>query len=138
MNSATACRFLLLVIPVTWVIIRLLPAEHPRYGNLQVVAWQAQDHQPHQEADTFVSHESWFKAHYQSHYTASGYDDNHYRLAYQYGFDLALDPHNQKMDWTIIEPHARQNWDNSSMGQWNQQYQAVRYGWEQGVKINSG
>lgn len=38
MNSATVFQFLILVIPVVWVVIRLLPAEHPRYGNLKVIA----------------------------------------------------------------------------------------------------
>jgi hypothetical protein len=33
MNSATAFRFLILMIPVAWVIVRLFPDEHPRYGN---------------------------------------------------------------------------------------------------------
>lgn len=32
MNCATAFRFLILVIPAAWVVFRLLPAEHPRYG----------------------------------------------------------------------------------------------------------
>lgn len=38
MNCATAFRFLILVIPTVWVVFRLLPAEHPRYGNLRDVA----------------------------------------------------------------------------------------------------
>jgi ABC-type nickel/cobalt efflux system permease component RcnA len=138
MNSTTVFRFLILVIPAVWVIVRLLPAEHPRYGNLRAVAQQAQDHQSHQEADQFVSYESLFKAHYQSHYATSGYDYSHYRLAYKYGFDLAHDPDNQKMDWKTIEPLARQNWDEGVMGRWSQHGQAILYGWEQGVKINTG
>jgi len=144
MSSATALRFLILVIPVAWVVIRLLPAEHPTYGNLRAIA--SQEHHVEQEIpgreketfDKFVSHESRFKTHYQSHYTTSGYDYNHYRLAYRYGFDLALDPHNQQMDWNSIEPQARQNWDERIMGLWSQHNQAVLYGWEHGVKLNSG
>ncbi|HWF61684.1 MAG TPA: hypothetical protein VN666_15420 [Nitrospira sp.] len=42
MNSATAFRFLILVIPAVWMVIRLLPAEHPRYGNLKVIASQVE------------------------------------------------------------------------------------------------
>ncbi len=135
MNSATAFRLLILVIPVAWVVIRLLPVEHPRYGHLRAVAQQAQN-ESHHEADTFVSHEPLFKAHYQSHYTTSGYGYSHYRLAYKYGFDLALDPDNQKMDWNSIEPHARQNWNEGIMGLWIQHRQVVLYGWEQGIKVN--
>jgi hypothetical protein len=47
MKAATAFRFLLLVIPVVWVVIRLLPAEHPQYGNLRAIA--SQERQSHEE-----------------------------------------------------------------------------------------
>jgi hypothetical protein len=144
MSSATAFRFLILVVPVAWVIIRLLPAEHPKYGNLRAITSQEQQAtqgmtgRDNETFDKFVSRESWFKAHYQSHYTTSGYDYNHYRLAYKYGFDLALDSYNQQRDWNSVEPHARQNWDERIMGPWSQHNQAVFYGWEQGAKLNSG
>jgi hypothetical protein len=57
-------------------------------------------------------------------------------LAYKYGFDLTLDPDNQRMDWKSIELQARQNWNEGIMGQWSQYRQAVLYGWEQGMRIN--
>ena len=146
-NSATTFRILILVIPVVWVVIRLVPAEHPRYGNLRAMASQAQEAQSHHmeqgttglnkdTSDRFANLESLFKAHYQSHFITSGYEYNHYRLAYKYGFDLTLDPDNQKMGWTSVEPHARQNWDEGIMGPWSQHRSAVLYGWEQGLKIN--
>lgn len=144
MNSVPVFRILILVIPVVWLIIRLVPAEHPQYGNLRALA--SQEHQSHQgttgqhkdRSDTFASHESSFKAHYQSHYARLGYDFNHYRLAYKYGFDLALDPENRKKDWSSLEPQARQNWNEGIMGQWSQHRQAVLYGWDQGLKVNGG
>ncbi|OQW30991.1 MAG: hypothetical protein A4E19_20720 [Nitrospira sp. SG-bin1] len=144
MNSATAFRFLILIVPAVWVIFRLLPAEHPPYGNLRALA--SHEQQSHQETtgrdktpfEQFAGHESMFKTHYQSHYAASGYDYNHYRLAYKYGFDLARDPDNQKMNWNSIEPQARQNWNEGIMGRWSQHHQAVLYGWEQGIKVNGG
>lgn len=136
MNSTTVVRFLILVIPVVWVIIRLMPADHPQYGNLRVAAQQTQTHRSDQEADKFVGRESLFKSHYQSHYATSGYDYNHYRLAYKYGFDLALDPDNQKMDWKSVEPLARQNWNEATMGRWNQHHEAILYGWEQALTVN--
>lgn len=138
MHSSSAFRWLILVIPVAWVIIRLLPAEHPRYSHLQVAAQQAQGQPSPHETDHFVSHESLFKAHYQSHYATSGYDYNHYRLAYKYGFDLALDPDNQKMGWKSVEPQARQNWNENLMGLWSQHNNAMLYGWEQGLTVNGG
>lgn len=136
MNSTTAFRFLILVIPVAWVILRLLPAEHPRYGHLQVAAQHAQDQPSHHEADAFISRESQFKAHFQSHYATSGHEYHHYRRAYKYGFDLALDPDNQKMGWNSVEPHARHNWNEGISGLWNDHRQAVLYGWEEGLKTN--
>ncbi len=136
MNSATAFRWLILVIPVAWVAIRLLPAEHPRYGHLQIAAQQALDQPSHHEVDPFVRHESLFTAHYQSHYATSEYDFPHYRLAYKYGFDLTLDPDNRKLDWKSIELQARQNWNERLMGLWSQHHEAVLYGWEQGLTLN--
>ena len=138
MNSATAFRYLILVIPVAWVVIRLMPAEHQRYGHLQVAAPHDRDQLSPHETDQFVSQESLFRAHYQSHFATSGYEYHHYRLAYKYGFDIARDPDNQKMDWKSIEPLARQNWNEAVMGAWSQHHQAVLYGWEQGVKVNGG
>jgi hypothetical protein len=79
-----------------------------------------------------------FKAHYQSHYATSGYDYHHYRPAYKYGFDLALDPDNQKIGWSSVEPQARQNWNEGVMGRWGHHQQAILYGWEQGIKIAGG
>ena len=144
MNSVTAFRWLILVVPVAWVVIRLLPAEHPQYGNLRAIA--SQEHQAQQgtarqnqeTSDKFASHESSFKAHYRSHYATSGYDFNHYRLAYKYGFDLALDPDHQKVKWSSLELQARENWNEGIMGQWSQHREAVRYGWEQRLKLNGG
>jgi hypothetical protein len=92
----------------------------------------------HPEPDKFMSSESLFTAHYQLHYAASGYDYHHFRLAYKYGFDLALDPDNQKMGWENVAPHARQNWNEGVLGPWSQHQQAIRYGWEQGTKIPAG
>lgn len=142
MKASTAFRFLLLLIPVVWVVIRLLPAEHPQYRNLRSIA--SQEHQSDQattggnneSSDTFVNHDSSFKAHYQSHYATSGYDFNHYRLAYKYGFDLARDPDNRKMEWGSLEPEARKNWNEKLMGLWSEHRQAVVYGWEQGLKLH--
>ena len=144
MTSTTAVRFLLLLIPVVWVVIRLLPAEHSQYGNLRTIV--SQEHQSEQEttgrnkeaSDTFANHDSSFRAHYQSHFATSGYDFNHYRLAYKYGFDLALDQDNRKMEWNSLELQARQNWNEKLMGLWSQHRLAVRYGWEQGLKIHGG
>lgn len=144
MNSATAFRFLILIVPAVWVIIRLLPAEHTQYGNLRAIALQKQQapqgttSRDKETVDSFVTHESIFKIHYQSHFATSRYDYHHYRLAYEYGFDLALDPGNQNRDWSSIEPQARQNWNEGIMGQWSQHRQAVLYGWDQGLKLNSG
>lgn len=140
----TAFRFLLLVIPVVWVVIRLLPAEQPQHGNLRIIG--SQERQSAREttggneesSDGFANLESSFKSHYQSHYATSGYDFHHYRSAYKYGFDLTLDPDHRKMGWSSLEPRARQNWNEKLMGLWSQHRGAVLYGWEQGLKLHGG
>ncbi len=138
MSAASIIRILILVIPAAWIVFRLMPVERSRYDNIRIAAQEAQAPPSHREPDKFVSRESVFKAHYQSHYTASGFAYTHYRLAYKYGFDLALEPDSQNMDWKTIEPQARRNWNEGSLGPWSQHHDAVRYGWEEGLKTNSG
>ena len=149
MTTTTAFRFLILVIPFTWVILRLMPAEQHSYGHVHLVSSQAQEPARQQKQDRiagmtdrekeafdkFVKHESRFKDHYQSHFSTSHYEYNQYRPAYQHGFELGLDPRYRKMDWSRVEPEARRTWDESTMGLWSQYKDAVRYGWEQGVAL---
>lgn len=149
MKTTTAFRFLILVIPFVWVIMRLIPAEQHSYSTVRLVASQAQE-QPRQQKqdriadmtdrkkealDKFVKHESRFKDHYQSHFSTSNYEYNQYRPAYQHGFELSLDPRYRKMDWSSAESEARRTWNESTMGLWSQYKDAVRYGWEQGVTL---
>jgi hypothetical protein len=138
MNSASIIRILILVIPAVWVVFRLMPVDHPQYSNLRAAAQQGHDQPLMQEPDAFSTQESSFKAHYQSHFVTSGYEYNHYRLAYKYGFDLALNPDHQSMNWASIEPRARDNWNERTLGPWSLHRNAVLYGWEQGVKKNRG
>ncbi|HMS85825.1 MAG TPA: hypothetical protein PKD12_19445 [Nitrospira sp.] len=138
MNSSTTFRWLILIIPLAWVVIRLLPADPTRSSDLRGVIQQAEEHKSHEEADQFLRNESLFTAHYQSHYATSGQAYQHYRLAYTYGFDLAQNPDNQKMDWKRMEPLARRNWNDGVLGLWNQHQEAVWYGWEQGIKNHGG
>lgn len=152
MTTTTAFRFLILVIPFTWVILRLMPAEQHSYGHVHLVSSQAQEPARQQKQDRiagmtdrekeafdkFVKHESRFKDHYQSHFSTSHYDYNQYRPAYQHGFELGLDPRYRKMDWSSVEPEARRTWDESTMGLWSQYKDAVRYGWEQGATLERG
>ncbi|MFO0779705.1 MAG: hypothetical protein U0223_19105 [Nitrospira sp.] len=138
MGSTTMFRLLILIIPLTWVILRLLPADHSRSSHLRGVTQSVEEYKSHEETDQFLRHESTFKAHYQSHYATSGQTYQHYQLAYKYGFDLAQDRDNQKMGWTSMEPLARQNWNEGIMGSWSQHHEAVLYGWEQGIKNHGG
>ena len=144
MNSTTVIRLLILVIPAVWVVVRLMPAEHPQFGDIRSIASQERLSQhgtmgPSKEpSDKFAELESLVKTHYQSHFATSGYDFNHYRLAYKYGFKLALDPDNQKMKWSSVEPQARQNWNERIMGPWSEHREAILYGWEQGLKLHGG
>ncbi|MDH5667256.1 MAG: hypothetical protein OEY86_04515 [Nitrospira sp.] len=136
MNSTTVVRLLILVIPAVWIAVRLMPVDHPQYTNLRPLTQQEQEHQ--REPDLFTSKESLFQDHYQAHFSTSGFVYGHYRIAYKYGFDLALAPDRQTMNWASIQPLARQNWDERILGSWNQHQEAVLYGWEQGVMAMKG
>lgn len=139
MKSTTVIRFLILFIPAVWVILRLMPVNHPKMNTVQFTARHAQEEaQSRRELDQFTAIESSFQAHYQSHYASSGFSYSHYRLAYKYGFDLARDPENQKVNWNIVEPQARAQWDERTLGAWSQHREAVLYGWEQGMKFGGG
>ena len=149
MTTTTTFRFLTLVIPFTWVIMYLIPAEQYSYGDVHFVASQTQEPSRQQQQDRiplmtdrereafdkFVKHESRFKDHYQSHFSTSNYEYNQYRPAYQHGFELGLDPRYRKMDWSHVEAEARRTWNESTMGLWSQYKGAVRYGWEQGAAL---
>lgn len=152
MKTTTAFRFLILMIPIAWVTVGLIPAERHSHGKVHLVASQTQEPSRQQtpgriapmtdrekEAlDKFVKHELRFKDHYQAHFSTSHYEYNQYRPAYQHGFELGLDPRYRKMDWSNVEPEARRTWDESAMGLWSQYKDAVRYGWEQGVALERG
>jgi hypothetical protein len=138
MGSTSMFRLLILIIPLAWVVLRLLPADHSRSSHLRGVTQTAEGYTSHEEADQFLRLESLFKDHYQSHFATSEHAYQHYRLAYKYGFDLAQDRDNRKMDWKWIEPLARQNWNEGIMGSWSQHQQAILYGWEQGIKNHGG
>jgi len=138
MNSTTVIRLLILIIPAVWVVIRLMPVDHPQYTNPPVSIQESTNRPSQQELDAFSVKESSFKNHYHAHFSTSGFVYNHYRLAYKYGFDLAIDPDHQTMNWTSIEPLARRNWDERILGLWSQHREAVLYGWEQGVTTMKG
>lgn len=135
MKSTTVVGILIILIPAVWVVVRLLPANHPRINTMRMTMQPVQEATGQRQADAFKENESSFQAHYQSHYALSGFDYNHYRLAYKYGFDLARDPENRKATWNLIEPQAQSQWDERTLGPWNQHREAVRYGWEQGMNF---
>ncbi len=78
----------------------------------------------------FKRYEADYREHYNQHYAHSGYAYNQLRPAYEYGFELAIDPRYRDMEWNRLEPPARRGWDDSTMGLWDQYRDAVQYGWE--------
>lgn len=86
MGATNIFRLLILIIPLTWVVLRLLPADHSRSSHLRGITQSAEEYKSHEETDLFLRHESIFEAHYQSHYATSGQTYQHYRLAYKPGF----------------------------------------------------
>ncbi|MFN3682267.1 MAG: hypothetical protein ACK4VP_09530, partial [Nitrospira sp.] len=135
MKPTAVVGLLMILIPAVWVVVRLLPANHPRTNIMRMATQQTQEATAQRQAVTFKEIESSFQAHYQAYYASSGFDYNHYRLAYKYGFDLAHDTENRAITWNLIEPQARAHWDERTLGAWNQHQEAVHYGWEQGMTV---
>jgi hypothetical protein len=79
-----------------------------------------------------TEYDPFFRNHYQTHYTDSGFTYAQYEPAYRYGYTLATDDRYYGRDWDLIEPEARQYWNQHYADTpWERFKDAVRYGWQQ-------
>jgi len=84
------------------------------------------------EATNFAEYDPFFRSHYQTHYANSGFTYAQYEPAYRYGYTLATDDRYYGRDWDLIEPEARQYWNQHYADTpWERFKDAVRYGWQQ-------
>jgi hypothetical protein len=80
--------------------------------------------------DGFHDVEPSFRGHYQARYGNSGYQYEHFRPAYEYGWQLRRDDRYRGLDWTDLEPAARRGWDDRYPGSsWDDVREAVQHAW---------
>lgn len=80
---------------------------------------------------SFAAYEPGYRGHYQTTYGRSGYQYEHYRPAYEYGWRLHQDDRYRDWDWNRLEPDARRDWEARYPGTtWDEIKGAVRYAWE--------
>jgi|GEM_PF-152112 len=72
-----------------------------------------------------------FHQHFNTVYASRGFAYETYAPAYHYGYDLAYDPDFEDRDWADFEPEARQYWESSYEGPWEQFKDAIRHAWEE-------
>ncbi len=79
--------------------------------------------------ETFDYFETDFRNHYANSFGDRGYTYNQYMPAYRYGYDLASNPRYTQNDWSVVEPEARQYWEDRHPGTWEQFKDAVHHAW---------
>lgn len=74
-----------------------------------------------------------FRNHWNSVYGATGEDYDHYRPAYSYGSEMALNEKYRGRAWGEVEGDLRSDWDIRYPGEqstWEKMKSAVRHGWD--------
>jgi uncharacterized membrane protein len=72
-----------------------------------------------------------YRRHHATTFGGSGQRYEDAAEAYAFGRDLATNPHYGTVDWTLMEPEARRQWEERHPGTWDGVRDAIRYGWEQ-------
>jgi hypothetical protein len=83
------------------------------------------------ENDEFETYEPYYRTHFNTYYSGTGYDYDRYRPAYQYGYTLATRPEYRDRNWTDLEEEAHRDWEQRTHhGAWEDVKEAVREGWQ--------
>lgn len=84
-----------------------------------------------------------YRAGFQNHYletnNGAGAAFDHYEPAYQYGYNLAIDPAYNTRDWTEMEPEVRKYYETEyadAQLPWERYREAVRHAWH-GVRATA-
>lgn len=101
-----------------------IDAERMRTGGTETSQQQGQ-------VRSFDQYEAGFRSHYVNNFSDRGYGYNQYMPAYRYGYDLANNERYSSMDWNLIEPDARNYWEERHPGTWPDFRDAVYYAWIQ-------
>jgi uncharacterized protein (TIGR02271 family) len=78
----------------------------------------------------FETYSAQFRNHYNTSYGSTGYGYDYYTPAYQYGYNLATDPRYGSYQWSDMESNAREHWESSNQGTWENIKDAVRHAWD--------
>lgn len=81
------------------------------------------------DSGRFEQFESDFERDYNERFAESGEDFDKYSVGYRYGMALAEHEDYRDMRWEEVEPKARDSWNASDEGHWNDYADAVRFGW---------
>ena len=71
-----------------------------------------------------------FQSHYGQSYDGSSYSFDDYSKGYRFGANLASQPGYQDRDWQDVEPTAREHWEGTNKGTWEEFKDSIRYGFE--------
>lgn len=78
----------------------------------------------------YDEYEPFFRSHYESSLSTSGYSYDDYQPAYRYGYDLASSDRYRGRSWNEIEREARRDWEQRHRGSaWEEFKDAVHQGW---------
>lgn len=80
----------------------------------------------------YATFSSDFQRHYGANYANSGYTFQDYSPVYEYGYTLANDQNYRGKDWKAVEKDARQGWEQTNPGTWEQFKDTVKYAWDKG------
>jgi hypothetical protein len=81
-------------------------------------------------AADFDTYDAYFRNHFFRTYASEGNDFADYEPAYRYGFGLPDQGEYRDADWSIVEPDARQEWEQRFREPWEKFKDAVRHGWD--------
>jgi uncharacterized protein (TIGR02271 family) len=84
----------------------------------------------HMETTGFEEYEPMFRQHFETTYSAPGYNYTTYQPAYRYGYELASSDRYRGRRWEEIEAEARRDWEARHRDSaWEDFKEAVRQGW---------
>jgi uncharacterized membrane protein len=80
---------------------------------------------------SFNDYDRDFRSNFEQSYRTGRYDYEHYRPAYQYGYDLAREKRYRDRPWNEIETDVRRDWEMRHPGDaWEDFKDAVRHAWQ--------
>jgi hypothetical protein len=80
---------------------------------------------------SFESGEALFRRHWTENGGAHTSTYEQYQPAYQFGYNLGINPANSGRTWADLESEAHDAWEMRRQGTWDQYHDAIVFGWQQ-------